>query len=680
MHPIRSSASRSLAIMSAIVLTALIAMSSHASAAPSVLTPSPTTWDYGNADIHTGGPGETFTFTNSTPGLVTVSGVGVVGTDASAFQVNSNGCTFNILGTGGSCTVQVNFNPTSSGVQTAALEITDDSGTLDVPLSGTGITGTLSAIPNAVAFTPQPWFNGGQQQNISIQDSNDAGVVTTSAVITGPDAAVFSVGWGQNCGTQPYAPGTTCGMGINFNPPNGPGVFHAQLEIRSDSLSSPLIIPLTATALNGPVAVVTPSQTDFGDVAIGTAVARTVTVANHGDYPMQVQGTLLITGTPSDLSVTSDGCSGQAVTVGATCQFTVTYRPSAARQLNAAVLLLTNGPGAPTPTGFSGEGVPAVNGSVTVNGQPAAGSTLTCVPAGYPTGTSFTYEWLHNGHLVAGPTPPQLLLRDSDVGDRVTCRITATNSVSTQTVTSSPSSVVAPMSLTGESGAFTDVGTCRSVETSHLVHLDSRAVAVSYGSPVTPWAPLRLGSTTPLRVRIDGRVVGADRVVTIGPQTLSSFAEGPHELTVTGGGATGRGRLVLAACALAVRLDGGPAQAATLSASSRYGVRTLTFRLSSGLYVAAGRGRILGWATITTAGYPSRGFALVGPRTESNAVTVSVSAHSLTVTNLPPRTGVFSVTLRAGVLSGRGGVVRLTAGVRGSAALLRASTPATWLG
>src|SRR5450631_192453 len=101
MHPIRSSTARSLAITSAILLTALIAMSSTAWAAPSVLTASPPTWDYGNADIHNGGPSQAFTFTNNTPGLVTVNGVGVVGTDAGAFQVNSNGCMFNILGTGG---------------------------------------------------------------------------------------------------------------------------------------------------------------------------------------------------------------------------------------------------------------------------------------------------------------------------------------------------------------------------------------------------------------------------------------------------------------------------------------------------------------------------------------------------------------------------------------------------
>lgn len=680
MLPVRTPVARSLAIVPSVLLTLLIVMSSPAWAATSVLSPSLASWDYGNADIHAGGPTQTFAFTNDTPGLVTVNGVGTVGPNAAEFQVTSNGCLSGVLPTSGSCSVQVTFAPTSTGVRTAALEITDDSGTLDVPLSGTGITGTLSASPSPVAFTPQPWFNGGQQQSVTIQNSNDAGVQTTSAAITGPDASVFSVGWGQNCGTQQYAPGTMCGMGINFNPPNGPGVFHAQLEISSDSLSSPLIIPLTATALRGPNTVITPSQTDFGDVAIGSSVARTVTVSNDGDYPMQVQGTLLITGTPSDLPVTADTCSGQTVNVGSTCQFTVTYRPSAAHQLNAAVLLLTNTPGAPTPTGFTGEGVRAVSGSATVTGHPAAGSTLTCAPVGYSGGTTFAYQWLRNGRLVVGAVAPHLVLRDADIGARVMCRIAAANSVSTQTVTSEPTAAITPMPLTGASGAFTDVGICRSVQATHLVRLGSRDVVVSYGSPTTPWAPLTLRSATALRARIDGRAVGAGKVVTISPQTLASFADGHHGLSVTGAGTTSQGRLVLAACSLAARLIGGPSQAATLSASSRYGVRTLAFRLPPRLHLATGIGRTLGWVTVTSAGYPSRGFDLVGPRTESNAVTVSLSAHTLTVSNLPPRTGVVTITLRAGVLSGQAGVVHLVARERGSGALLRASTPATWLG
>ena len=106
--------------------------------------------------------------------------------------------------------------------------------------------------------------------------------------------------------------------------------FHAQLEISSDSLSSPLIIPLNATALNGPHAVVGPLQTDFGNIAIGKSASQTITVANNGDAPMQVQQAFMVTGTPSVFPITADGCSGQVVNQGSSCQFTVQFEPTAA--------------------------------------------------------------------------------------------------------------------------------------------------------------------------------------------------------------------------------------------------------------------------------------------------------------------------------------------------------------
>ncbi len=103
---------------------------------------------------------------------------------------------------------------------------------------GTGITGTLTANPSLLNFMPQPYYNGGQQQGINIQNSNDAGTQTSSGTITGPDASRFYIDYGQNCTNQQYGPGNGCPMGVGFNPPNGPGTFHAQLEISSDSLAS----------------------------------------------------------------------------------------------------------------------------------------------------------------------------------------------------------------------------------------------------------------------------------------------------------------------------------------------------------------------------------------------------------------------------------------------------------
>ncbi len=73
-------------------LVGLVALAPHASAATSVLTPSPSTWDSGNTDIHVGGPTQTFTHTNNTPGTVNVAGVAILGADPSEFQMDSDGC------------------------------------------------------------------------------------------------------------------------------------------------------------------------------------------------------------------------------------------------------------------------------------------------------------------------------------------------------------------------------------------------------------------------------------------------------------------------------------------------------------------------------------------------------------------------------------------------------------
>lgn len=700
----RNAAARCLALVFAVTLALLIASSSPVLAGTSelspspvlavtsvlspspvladtsVLSPSPTSWDFGDIDIHSGNlPTQTVTFSDNVPSIVTVNNVDIVGPDASAFQLTDNGCQNAILVQSDSCSVQVTFEAITTGTQTASLEITDTTGTLDVPLSGTGISGTLTASPNAVVFGAQPYYNGGQQVGLNIQNSNDAGVQATSGTITGPDAADFYIANGQNCWSQEYGTGSSCQMNIGFNPPNGPGTFQAQLEITSDSVSSPLVIPITATSLNGPHPVLSPPETDFGDVAIGHSAAQVMTVSNDGDYPMQVQGTLLITSTPLDLPITADQCSGQIVDPGAFCQFTVTYRPTAARALNATVLLLTSANGAPTPTGFTGDGVPTIHGTASVTGNLAAGSTLTCNPAGDPSGTHYTYRWLRDGDLVADAHSRQLALGDSAVGAHFACRIVASNTVSRQTVTSRRTAEIAPMNLALLQGAFTDQGTCRTIAAGHVVRLGRHEVTVSYGAPSTPWAPLTLTAASTLQVNIDGQRVGTGTLVTLSPQTLSTFANGRHTLTIVSAGTVGKNPLVLGTCSLAVRLNGGPGQATTLSASSQYGLSTLSFRLPSSLYLDTGFARKLGWATVTSAGYPISGFNLVGSRTTSNAVTVTVTAHTVTVTNLPPRTGVMSVTLRPGVLSGVTGIVGLAARQRGSRSVLGATAPASWL-
>ncbi len=663
----------------ALALAGLLGAPASARASTSVLSPSPVSWDFGNDDVHSGGgPNQTFTFTNNTAGNVNIAGLTVVGPDATDFQLNFNTCPGAFLPPTSACSVQVTFNATGTGPKTASLELNDDSGTLDVPLTGTGITGTLTATPNPLTFAPQPYFNGGQQQGINIQNSNDAGTQTTSATITGPDASRFYIAWGQNCTNQQYGPGNGCGMGVGFNPPNGPGTFHAQLEISSDSLSSPLIIPLDATALSGPHAVISPSQTDFGDIAIGKSASQTITVANNGDSPLQIQEAFMVTGTPLVFPITADGCSGQVVNQGSFCQFTVHFQPSTDGSRDGSVIIITNTPGPVMPIGFTGTGVPSPNGTAVITGNPAAASRLTCNPVGYPSATVYSYQWLRNGQPLPAAKAATYTPSDGDVGFQLACRLTATNTVGAQTVTSPPTGPIAAMDLSRLAGSFVDRGTCRTINTARQFHAGSNLVIVSYPRPSLLWAPLTLTARHTLEASIDGQAVGSGHRVTISPRTLDGYTDGAHTLTVTTHGHSHQTPLMLATCPLAVRVDGGPGQSALISLASRTAMNTATITLPSGLYLHV-TARKLGQFSYRQAGYPARTFDIVGAHTTANNVTVSITRHTIRITNLPARTGVIRLTTRTGILTGSGGTAHATATLASTPGQQTTSVPATWL-
>ena len=235
-----------------------------------------------------------------------------------------------------------------------------------------------------------------------------------------------------------------------------------------------------------------------------------------------------------------------------------------------------------------------------------------------------------------------------------------------------------PMTLTGEPGAFTDQQTCRTAQADHLLRVARRAAVIRYGQPVTPLAPLTLSSTILTGVRVDGHSVGRGKTVIITPRTLSTFADGIHTLTVAAAGASARSQLLLAPCQLAIRFTGDPAQPTSLSASSRYGIRALTFHLPRRMHLNTIAGRDLGTGTFTSAGYPTREFNLIGPRTSWNNVNIRLAPHTITITKLPIQTGVIDITLRPGVITGQTGNVTATAKERATSTPQQASTPASW--
>lgn len=454
---------------------ALALGASSAFAAPSALTPDPTAVTFSDHDIHDGNhQGVNVTFTNSSGTDATVSGVALTGPDAGEFTLGGDSCSGALVGgSGGQCQVMVQFAPTTPGVKSATLELSDDSGTADVALGGTGTTGTLSA--NPVTFQPQPTFYGDPQAQVNFFDSSPSQVRTTSWSFTGPDAARFYIQYGDNCLHQTFFSGNFCTTGIAMHAAP-PGTYTAQLEVVNDGTASPLVIPLSVVELRGPH-VAAPAQVAFGDVVVGQDAVQTVTIVNDGDTPLQLQQAFVVTGRPDVLFMSDDGCSPAPVAPGGSCQVAVHFRPAFPGPIDGPLFFILgnatqpvalvglNGNGvapAPAPAALTSEPTPppaaivaptptsslpptigqSRRASVRVLGTAALGKALRCRPLGLPAGTAVRYTWLRGGRTVAGARSRILRITRDDVGARLSCRVTASGSEGAQLLVSSASARV----------------------------------------------------------------------------------------------------------------------------------------------------------------------------------------------------------------------------------------------
>jgi hypothetical protein len=220
-------------------------------------------------------------------------------------------------------------------------------------LPAASLAGTLTASPSNSTFNTQPYFFGGQFNNFQITNS---GTDTTfgSAVITGPDAAQFSVS-GDGCNGGTFQDNWTCYVGVSFNPPIGPGAYSAQLEIPSNGSPNPLVIPLDVEVLNGPEFSASPQRIDFEPTLLGAARSQSLTITNSGDFPGAIQQAFVVG--PVEFEIEDDQCSQQEIDPGQSCTVTALFRPTAVREYQGSIFAINGTPTTPVlPINLSGEG------------------------------------------------------------------------------------------------------------------------------------------------------------------------------------------------------------------------------------------------------------------------------------------------------------------------------------
>ncbi|HLJ33130.1 MAG TPA: N,N-dimethylformamidase beta subunit family domain-containing protein [Ktedonobacteraceae bacterium] len=159
----------------------------------SVLAPavslSPTSLSFGNQNVGTTSTAKTITLTNSGTSALTISNIGLAGTNSGDFA-QTNNCP-GTLAANANCTISITFTPAANGSRSASLTLTDNAA--DSPqhaaLTGTGTTA-------GVYFSDG--FESGDFSNWNVSSGNTGqATVQTAVVNSGTYAAAFTNSNGQ---------------------------------------------------------------------------------------------------------------------------------------------------------------------------------------------------------------------------------------------------------------------------------------------------------------------------------------------------------------------------------------------------------------------------------------------------------------------------------------------------
>ena len=350
------------------------------SSSPTV-TLSPKSLSFGTVSIGTTSTGNTVTLKNTGSASLTISAITITGTNAADFaQTHTCGTS---LAAGASCTFSVTFKPTASGTRSAALSVSDNAAgsPQQVPLSGTGTTAKLS--PTGLTFGTVAMGVTSAAKTITLTNLGTTSLTITVIAITGTNGADFAQT--HTCGTS-LAAGASCTTSIKFKP-TASGTRTAVLSVTDSAAGSPQQVPLSGI---GTAAKLSPTSLNFGTVAIGVAgAAKTVTLTNVGTTTLTISG-IAITGTNAGDFAQTHTC-GSSLATGASCTFSVTFKPTASGTRSASLSVSDSAAGTPQTVSLSGIGTTtklsptSLNfGSVTV-GVTSAAKTVTLTNIGTTT-------------------------------------------------------------------------------------------------------------------------------------------------------------------------------------------------------------------------------------------------------------------------------------------------------
>ncbi len=310
------------------------------------LTFSPASLAFGSQGVGIPSAAKTITLTNSS--AVPMSITSIAGT--TDFTTQNDLCSgTNLAAPGGTCTVQVVFNPTVTGALTEYLAVTDQGAGSPqmVTLTGTGQILSATVAPASLAFGNQEVGVSSADKFVTLTNPNAVAMIFGQATVSA-NYAIDTSTFMDTCSNNSIGPGLSCTIPIIFTPATT-GTLNGTLRLPSNATNSPQSVTLTGKGILI-VPTFSPSPLAFGKVTEGNANRNTVTFTNPNRVPLPFASAVATGTTTSDYSIASgnDLCSGTDVAAnGGTCTIAVTFSPSVTGVDNGKLTVTTS---AVTPT------------------------------------------------------------------------------------------------------------------------------------------------------------------------------------------------------------------------------------------------------------------------------------------------------------------------------------------
>lgn len=306
---------------------------------------------FGDQQIGTISATQLLTLKNTGTGVLNIGGIASSSTEF--IQTNACGAS---LAAGLSCTISVNFKPTTLGAKSATISVTDNAAGSphSVPLSGNGLAVPAPAItltPNTgLAFGNVTVGSTSAAQTVTLKNTGNANLTLTTISIGGTNGVDFAkVGTCANGAT--IAANGTCTIAITFAP-SAMGTRSGSVAITSNAPTANIALSGSGVAVPTPQVSLTPLSLAFGNQVVNiTSAAKAITLTNSGNAALSISNIAA-----SAEFAQSNNC-GASLGAGLSCTINVTFTPTTVASKAGSVTITNNASGSPHTISLTGSGI-----------------------------------------------------------------------------------------------------------------------------------------------------------------------------------------------------------------------------------------------------------------------------------------------------------------------------------